>query len=44
MFEFVSFFEIVQGAGDVAIFAVVYFLWKLDRRLVKLETRIGLGQ
>ena len=35
-------FKLFQLAGDVGIWAVFAALWMFDRRLIKLETRLGL--
>ena len=34
----VQFFEWLDAGGNLALFALVWIMWKFDRRLVKLET------
>jgi len=34
-----SFFQILAAGGDVATFAVAFALWKIDRRVLRLELK-----
>nr|BDD44517.1 hypothetical protein 16 [Moraxellaceae bacterium] len=40
-------FEAVRGVmamgGDVGVMVLAWALWKFDRRLIRLETKIGVG-
>lgn len=32
--------QVLGAGGDVATFVLLYILWRHDRRLVRLETRV----
>ena len=34
----IALFEWLNAGGNLALFALVYIMWKFDRRLVVLET------
>lgn len=36
-----EFLPLLSGASDFAIFALVAMMWRLDRRLVRLETLLN---
>lgn len=38
--ELIELWKIVEGGGDIAVIAMVYFLWKIDRRLLWLENEV----
>jgi hypothetical protein len=33
--------QTIAAGGDLAIVAVLYLLWRLDRRVLKLETNLS---
>jgi hypothetical protein len=33
--------DVLSGMGDLAAVALVFVMWKFDRRLVRMETLIG---
>ncbi len=39
----VSFFQLLSAGGDAAMIAVCVALWRLDRRVLRLETLFGKG-
>ncbi len=41
MQELAAALSLLSTAGDLGILAVVYLLWRMDRRLVLLEQRVG---
>lgn len=40
--DFMSVLQAVEAGGSVATCVVAYFLWRLDRRVVVIETRCQL--
>ncbi len=32
----------LSGIGDVFVVGVAYMLWKMDRRILKIETKLGI--
>jgi len=40
MSELSGFLDLLAAGGDVGIYLVAFILWKFDRRLLKLETRV----
>ena len=34
-------FKLLAASGDIGIWVVLFVIWKLDRRVFKLETVIG---
>lgn len=41
MIEMLSFKDLLSGGADLAIMALVYIAWRLDRRLVAVEQKLG---
>lgn len=41
MSEVTTLFEYLAAGGDVATLGLVYFLWRLERRVFKIELTIG---
>lgn len=39
--EFQVLLELLNGTSDVAITAIVYFIWKLERRVYKIENKLN---
>ena len=39
-----SFFQLLGGAGDLAMIALFFFMWKFDRRLLKIELHLFNGK
>lgn len=33
--------QVLAAGGDVGIWAVFYVIWRFDRRLLKLEMKVG---
>lgn len=36
----VELWKLLTGASDAAVFGILFILWKIDRRLVKLESEL----
>lgn len=39
-----SLFQLIATGGDLAILAVLFLLWRVDRRLVRVETIVINGK
>lgn len=42
MADAAAFLELLNAGGNLAMIGLFFLMWKFDRRLVKIETTLGL--